>query len=216
MSAQAIAPPLPANPPVQRVQQLKSLIKGAAAGNKQDIQRLLSPFITEGETVIDCDVTAKFGLIPTYDFAFLTDRRIGDLAITPLTGNLNVEVAFLNKIDAYWLVQPAFPILLRMFMGGLYLLLPVMALEPALRNGWTGLFIALLVVFLGNLIVAGVINPIIKRTWLRFKKSGLLLKLTGSGHGVLIFSDRDKFAMLSRMSRQITELKRRLDTTQIA
>lgn len=197
---------------INRISQLKRLIKGAAKGDEQQLRRLVAPFLTEGETLIDCAFTAKFGLIPAYDFAFLTDRRIGDIEITPLTGNLRVEVAFLHKVDAMILFQPAFPILLRLGMLVLYLIVPFFAIPLALTaNSLLAIAIAAVVIFLANLVVSSVINPIIKRTFLRFKKSGLWLKLTGTFVGTLIFSDRDRFAIVSRFARQLSDLKRQLD-----
>lgn len=198
--------------PVQKVSQLKTLIKGAARGDEQQIRQLVSPFLCDGETVLDCAVTAKLGLIPTYDFAFLTDRRIGDLQITPLTGNLSVEVAYLHKIDAFVLIQPAFPILLRLFMVLLYLLAPLIAMAPAFRfRTFLTLLISTVVIVLVNTLIAVAIIPIIRRVYLRFKKSGIWLKLTGSHMGVLIFADRDKFAILTKLSRRLSEIKRQLD-----
>ncbi len=195
---------------IQRVKELKHLIRGAARGDQKQIERLLSPFLLESETLKDCALTAKMGLIPTYDFAFLTDRRIGDLEITPLTGNLVVEVAFLHKIDAFSIIQPAFPILLRLFMFGLYFVPPLMAMSIVLSLGWLGLAIAACVVFLANLIVSCVINPVIRRMYLRFKKSGIVLAI--SGHfNTLIFADRNKFALLTRIASQLSEIKRQLD-----
>jgi hypothetical protein len=212
MAVEVEARPAPAKKPVQRVSQLKKVIKGAARGDEQHIRQLVSPFLCDGETVLDCAVTAKLGLIPTYDFAFLTDRRIGDLQITPLTGNLSVEVAYLHKIDAFVLIQPAFPILLRLFMVLLYLVAPLVAMGPVFSTRtFLALFLGTVAIVLFNTLVAVAIIPIIKRVYLRFKKSGIWLKLTGSHMGVLIFADRDKFAVLTRLSRRMSEVKRQLD-----
>src|SRR5438128_765632 len=82
----------------QSKQDILRLIKGAAEGNKQQVERLLAPFLTPGERLVWSGVSGKMGLIKTYDFAFLTDRRVGDLEVTPLTGNLNVEVCYLQHI----------------------------------------------------------------------------------------------------------------------
>ena len=204
--------PAPKKRPVQQVSQLKTLIKGAARGDEQQIRQLVSPFLCDGETVLDCAVTAKLGLIPTYDFAFLTDRRIGDLQITPLTGNLSVEVAYLHKIDAFVLIQPAFPSLLREFMVMLYLFAPLIAMFPVFRlRTFLALLTGTLVILLVNVLISVAIVPIIRRVYLRFKKSGIWLKLTGSHMGVLIFADRDKFAILTKLSRRLSEIKRQLD-----
>ena len=192
---------------------LKALIKGAARGDKDQIQQLIAPFISDDEKLIECAVTAKLGLITTYDFAFLTDRRIADLEITPLTGNLNVESAFLHKIDAYVLLQPAIPILLRLFMLGLYLVVPLLAISMVFSiGGWVAIALAALAIVICNVLIGIAINPLIKRIILRFKKSGLWLKLTGSATGVLIFADRDKFSVLTKLARSLSDLKRTLDT----
>lgn len=204
--------PAPKKRTVQKVSQLKTLIKGAARGDEQQIRQLVSPFLCDGETVLDCAVTAKLGLIPTYDFAFLTDRRIGDLQVTPLTGNLSVEVAYLHKIDAFVLIQPAFPILLRAFMVLLYLVAPLMAMGPVFSTRtFLSLLIGTLAIILVNTLIAVALIPVIRRVYLRFKKSGIWLKLTGSHMGVLIFADRDKFAVLTKLSRRMSEIKRQLD-----
>lgn len=193
--------------------ELKALIKGAARGDEEKIRQLIAPFISDDEKLIECAVTAKFGLITTYDFAFLTDRRIGDLEITPLTGNLNVESAFLHKIDAYVLMQPVIPILLRLLMLGLYLVVPLMAISLVLTmGGWVAIALAALAIVVCNVLIGIAINPLIKRIFLRFKKSGLWLKLTGSATGVLIFADRDKFSVLTKLARSLSDIKRTLDT----
>lgn len=195
-----------------RVTELRRLIRGAAQGDEQMIRQLIAPFLCDGERVLDFAVTAKMGLIPTYDFAFLTDRRIGDLEITPLTGNLNVEVAYVHKVDAFVLMQPAFPILLRLFMIALYLIWPALMIGYVLSTrGFLALAIGTLSIVLVNLVVGLAIIPGIKRVYLRFRKSGIWLKLTGSAMGVLIFADRDKFATLTRLSRRLSEVKRQFD-----
>lgn len=197
---------------------LKHLIKASASGDDHAARRLVSPFINSDERLLIYGISAKFGLIPTYDFLFLTDRRIGDLEITPLTGNLNVEVAFLQKIDAFVLSQPAFPLLLRAGMWMIYPLLALYGFAQASSIGYQlgssdslSIIVALGLSVIGILIGFYAINPAIRRAFLRLKKSGLWCKLQGNPVGVLIFADRDKFSLLASVTRQVTEVKRQLD-----
>lgn len=192
---------------------LKALIKGAARGDEEQIRQLIAPFISDDEKLIDYAVTAKFGLITTYDFAFLTDRRIGDLEITPMTGHLHHMCAYIHKIDAYIIVQPAIPILLRLFMLGLHLVVPLLGISFALSIGrWEVISLAALAILICNTLISVGVNPLIRRVYLRFKKSGLWLILNGSSMGVLIFADRDKFSVLTKLARSLSDLKRTLDT----
>jgi hypothetical protein len=206
-------------------QDLRRLIAEAASGEREKIERLISPFLIPEERLLWCGITAKIGLIPTYDFGFVTNRRIGDLQITPLTGNLNVEVCDLARIDAYVLVQPAIPIWMWLVMGVVY---PLAALAAWMMFGyffrtlfrlqlgfvyfyfpWT---LVRLSAVSGALVVTFfAVVPWLKRLYLRLRKSGLWLKLRGSWKGTLIFADRDKFAALTAMSRVVTEQKRLLD-----
>lgn len=164
---------------VKTLRDLKALIKGAAAGDHVQLKHLLTPFVGEGERLIDSGISAKFGILPTYDFYFLTEQLIGDLEITPFTGSLNVEVAYLDKIDAFVLTQPRIPILLRLLM---------------------------LVLYVG--LIGFLVNPLLKRILLRLLKSGLYLKLTGANVGTLIFADRNRFALVSKLARELSRLKR--------
>lgn len=194
--------------------ELSQLIKKAAAGDDESARRLISPFVTPEETVLEYGISACFGLIKTYDFLFVTDRRIGDLEITPLTGGLNVEIAYLQKIDALVLSQPAFPILLRLGMVFLYVYGAIGAFgltgfAPDAFSVIIGLILAAIAVALVHFVV----NPLIKRTFLRLRKSGIFLKLYGNPVGVLIFADRDKFQMLTRVASHVTAVKRQLDKT---
>src|SRR5262245_24075453 len=92
--------------------ELRRLIHRAGKGDEDSARRLVSPFVSHGEKLINFGVSAKFGIIRTYDFVFLSDRQIGDLRITPLTGNLIVGIAYLSAIDVLVLAQPAYPLLL--------------------------------------------------------------------------------------------------------
>lgn len=197
---------------------LGGLIKAAASGDESAARRLISPFVTADEKLLAHGISAKFGLISTYDFLFLTDQRIGDLQITPFTGDLNVEVAYLRNLDAFVLSQPAFPLLLRLGMALCYPLLPLFAygsvVAPTVDAGLTfvvsqsiSIGVALLVLYL----VHAAINPAIRRVFLRFMKSGLFCKLRGSPIGVLIFADRNKFEMLTSVTRLLTNAKKQLD-----
>ena len=194
--------------------ELKNLIRQAASGDDASARRLVSPFINPDETLRHYGVSGKFGIIPTYDFLFLTDRRIGDIEITPMNGNLNVEVAYIQKIDAFVLSQPAFPLLLKLFMLMLYPLAAITAFGPATAIAGdllVSLVIGVPAAALAVLLVFFAINPAIKRLFLRLKKSGLWCKLNGHPVGVYIFSDRDKFGLLTEITRELTEVKRQLD-----
>jgi hypothetical protein len=199
--------------------ELKQLILQAASGDEAATRRLIGPFVAPEERLLMHGISAKFGLFPTYDFFFLTDRRIGDLEITPLTGNLNVEVAYVQKIDAFALIQPAFPLLFRLVLAFMYLLVPVgFFLFPVsvLREGLevplpAAALVGAIAAAAAVLLVLSVINPALKRSFLRFKKSGLWLKLNGSPMGVLIFADRNKFDLLTSLTRSLSDIKRQLD-----
>jgi hypothetical protein len=110
-------------------------------------------------------------------------------------------------------MQPAIPILLRLLMLSLYLVAPLMAISVVFSiDGWIPIALAALAIVVCNVLIGVAINPLIKRIFLRFKKSGLWLKLTGSSVGVLIFADRDKFSVLTKLARSLSDLKRTLDT----
>jgi hypothetical protein len=198
-----------------RKAELNRLIIAAASGDADSSKRLISPFVTPEEKLLMYGMSAKFGFFPTYDFYFLTDRRIGDLQITPLTGNLNVEVAYIQKIDAFVLSQPAFPIWFRLLLAFMYILMPfgIFMLIEGLMN----LPLPVVVLFGlpaaagGAYLVFLFVNPALKRLFLRLKKSGLWLKLHGSPMGVLIFADRNKFELLTSLSRALSDVKRHLD-----
>ena len=193
--------------------ELKHLIIQAAKGDDSAARRLISPFIHPEEKLLHYGISASFGLIRTYDFLFLTDRRIGDLEITPLTGALNVEVAYVQKIDAFVLTQPAFPLLLRLLMLALYPFCTIGAFLLCVSPGFgvISILCGALLAVLSVLLVLFAVNPALKRAFLRFKKSGLWCKLQGNPVGVLIFADRDKFGMLTTVTRHLTEVKRQLD-----
>jgi hypothetical protein len=179
---------------------IKSLVNRAAKGDEVAIRELLQPFIADDEQVLQFGLTAKLGLIPSYDFAFLTDEKIGDLQITPLTGNISVEVARLKHIDAYHLSQPAFPILLRLLLVILYagaVVFPLAALEG---NFVIAIPIALCLIAFVHFAVW----PALKYAFLRFKKSGLWCKVGGFPIGVLIFADRNQFEFMTRLARNMT------------
>jgi hypothetical protein len=211
-------------PPVSK-NDLKALIAEAATGDTAKIERLLSPFLTSGERLVWCGISSKMGLFPTYDFAFLTDRRVGDLEVTPLTGNLNVEICYLQHIDAFVLSQPSFSILLGFVVVlGYPLCILLAVVVAALIAGLAGIItdsdgvanfmlMALSIVFsLVFMVGWTLLGSSLARRWiLRFKKSGLWFKLRGSTVGSLIFADRDKFGMLASLARMVTEQKRLLD-----
>lgn len=202
-----------------RKAELKRLIVSAASGDLTAVRRLIGPFVAPEEKLLMHGVSAKFGIFPTYDFYFLTDRRIGDLEVTPLTGNLNVEVAYIQKIDAFVLSQPAFPILFRLFMAFMYLFLPLgfYSLTAAFFGGLLGFPTTVAIVFgiaaaIGAVLLVFVaVNPALKRAFLHFKKSGLWLKLNGNPVGILIFADRGKFELLTSLTRKLSDVKRQLD-----
>jgi hypothetical protein len=206
-------------------QDLKRLVAEAGTGNPQKIERLISPFLTSGERLMWCGISGKIGLFPTYDFAFVTDRRIGDLEINPLTGHVNVEVCYLQHIDACAVIQPAFPIWMWGILAAMYPIawyavsLGLWMFATFLRElelytiyqyfPWMLVRFGLRIALLAS--VYAIINPGLKRFYLRFKKSGLWLKLRGGSQGTFIFADRDKFSLLATMTRVITEQKRQLD-----
>jgi uncharacterized membrane protein (DUF485 family) len=202
-----------------RKSDLKRLIVAASTGDSVAAKRLISPFVAPEERLLMHGISAKFGLFPTYDFFFLTDRRIADLEITPFTGNLNIEVAYLQNMDAFVLRQPAFPLLLRLFFFLLYLILPIGFLAFAVSFLGDSLQLpTLLVITVGAFGAVGsgalvffVITPLIKRGFLRFNKSGLWIKLRGTNVGTLIFADRGKFELLTSITRTMTDVKRQLD-----
>jgi len=198
--------------------QLKSLIKGAISGDTEKIKALLKPFLTNEEELISWGLSGKMGMIPTYNFYFLTDRRVGDFEITPLTGNLQVETAFLQRINAVVMRQPAI-LLLRINMVLLYVVAVVLGLWPTIFSAVAGQVPISMLFSVWNLtkvvvlvaLVKWVINPAAKRVYLRFRKSGMYVKLIGTGAGSLIFADRTRFSALAALARQITQYKRELD-----
>ena len=206
-------------------QELKQLIARAATGDREQVERLIQPLLTADERLLWCGLSAKLGLITTYNFAFVTDRRIGDLEVTPLTGNLHVEMCYLQHIDAYVLIQPAFPIWMWVLLAGMYpftmLLVWFMSrILPALMwemGFYSNFWYLLSTLFRLGLVVGAiaavlfVINPAIIRMFLRLKKSGLWMKLRGTASGGFIFADRNRFAVLAQMARIVTEQKRVLD-----
>lgn len=202
-----------------RKSELKRLILAASAGDSEAAKRLIAPFVAPEEKLLMHGISAKFGLFPTYDFYFLTDRRIGDLEITPFTGNLNVEVAYLQKIDAFVLSQPAFPLLLRLFLGMMYLVVPAgcfSLIAPLFRDAMglenpPAMILGGIAAAGAMVLVALAINPAIKRAFLRLKKSGLWIKLQGNPIGILIFADRNKFELLTSLTRTMSDVKRQLD-----
>lgn len=215
--------PASAAPAPQTKQDLLRLIQGAATGDRQQIERLLAPFMTPGERLIWAGVSGKMGLLTTYDFAFLTDRRVGDLEVTPLTGNLSVEVCYLKDIDAMKISQPAIAITMWTWIAAGYPLWIFLGTTISLFTvgfatdfrGQISFYVFVFGAFMLSvlMIVAWTIFGIdMMRRWtLRHRKSGIWLKLRGSGIGSLIFADRDKFAMLTSLVRMITEQKRLLD-----
>jgi hypothetical protein len=223
----------PASQPSLRKRELRKLIHRAGKGDEEAARRLVSPFVSQGEKLVNFGVSAKFGIIRTYDFVFLSDRQIGDLRITPLSGNLSVGIAYLRAIDVVVLSQPAYPLLLRLFMLSSYLwvsaglwwvaraitlwafgdvLFPNQNPTASLLTLGLGYGLWGLAVVLGLFLAFVAVNPAIKRAFLHFKKSGLWLMFRGTPTGLLIFADRNKFEMLTRLTRQVSELKRILDS----
>lgn len=199
--------------------ELKKLIHSAGNGNMDAIKQLIMPMITDEEQLLLYGVSAKFGLIKTYDFYFLTDRRVGDMEVTPFTGDIAVEIAYLHKIDAIVLKQPAFPLLMRLFIGFCYVFFPI-TLCGLTIYGLVESFridtvlsiisgIAMGILILWFFIKAAV--PAIVRGFLKLNKSGIWLKLSGSVIGVLIFADRDKFDLIVSLSKRVSDMKRNLD-----
>lgn len=193
---------------------LRALLKEAIRGEREGVQKLLRPFVSENEEFLSWGITAKLGLIPRYNFYFLTDRRVGDLEITPLTGNFMVEMAYLHKIDALIIRQPSI-ILLRLALIILYGLVLVTGLVAAFEANSSEdlvfLVASLALTALAVVVVRFVVSPFVKRVFLHFRKSGMLLKLTGGEVGTFIFADRTKMSELANLSRQITDIKRKLD-----
>lgn len=199
--------------PRQQRKYLKRLIKEASRGESERLRTLMGPFVSEDEDFLSWGITARMGFIPRYNFYFLTDRRVGDLEVTPLTGNLNVEMAYLHKIDAVVIRQPSI-ILLRILFAAMYVLAVawgafVSSQAPVAASiGW-----AVALVVLALLFIQFIVYPIVKRIVLRFRKSGMSLKLTGSGGETFLFADRSKMSTLADLSRRIANLKRQLDST---
>lgn len=195
----------------QQRRYLRRLIKEASRGQSDRVRTLMGPFVSEDEQFLSSGITARMGLIPRYNFYFLTDRRVGDLEVTPLTGNLNVEMAYLHKIDALVIRQPSI-ILLRIVFAILYALIVVSAAVTTISavDEWT---IALTVAAAGLalMILRFVVYPVVRRIVLRFRKSGMVLKLTGSAGATFLFADRSKMSTLAELSRRIANLKRQLD-----
>jgi hypothetical protein len=200
-----------------RKDEINQLIWMAADGDQEAARRLVSPFVSKGETLINFGLSAKFGIFPTYDFFFLTERQVGDLQVTPLTGDLDVETAYLRNISAMVLRQPAISIMFRMFMWSVYVWLPfalysiASLLFGALIGNAFGSFLSVLCGIAGLPLAYFAFNPSLVRAYLHFRKSGLYLILTASQMGVLIFADRNKFELMSRLTRQVSELKRKID-----
>jgi hypothetical protein len=213
-----VAPQVQQVPAAGRVRKqgasLKRLIKEASRGQSDEMQTLLRPFVSEEEEFVSWGISSRLGLIPRYNFYFLTDRRVGDLEITPLTGNFNVEMAYLHKIDAVAIRQPSL-ILMRLALLALYALVIAYGVAGAYigftdeESGIVALSVAGAVA--GVLLVRFVFSPAIRRIFLRFRKSGMFLKLTGGSDGTYILADRNKMTEMSGLSRQITDLKRTLD-----
>lgn len=205
---------------------LKALIKEAAQGDSAKIERLIAPFLSSQERLLWCGISARSGLLTTYDFAFLTDQRIGDLEVTPLTGNLNVEICYLQDIDAYVIAQPSITAkvwlaLLATYPFVLWAAGVISALVATLitelvgmeRDSMFYIFLALAPLVSLALLIPWTIylKAGITRLLLHFKKSGIWLKLRATEVGTLIFADRDKFAMITSLARMMTEQKRALD-----
>lgn len=195
----------------QQRRYLRRLIKEASRGQSDRVRTLMGPFVSEDEQFLSSGITARMGLIPRYNFYFLTDRRVGDLEVTPLTGNLNVEMAYLHKIDAVLIRQPSI-ILLRVVFAILYSLTVGWPVVTALNVGDEDV-IALTAAAAGLalLFLRFIVYPVVKRIVLRFRKSGMLFKLTGSAGATYLFADRSKMSTLAELSQRIAKLKRQLD-----
>jgi hypothetical protein len=209
-------PPRQAQMPDVRRQRryLRDLIRGAGRGDSEQVQQLLRPFISEEERFVSWGTSARLGFIPRYNFYFLTDRRVGDLDVTPLTGRFNVEMAYLHKIDAIVIRQPAI-VWLRIALIIMYAFIAASTLAVAYQireSGSDALKAGIVAAGVLSFLVAHyLISPMVKRIVLRFHKSGMFLKLTGGSEGTYIFADRRKLPEMSGLSRAISELKRSLD-----
>lgn len=195
----------------QQRRYLRRLIKEASRGNSDRLRALMAPFVSEGEQFLSSGITARMGIVPRYNFYFLTDRRVGDLEVTPLTGNLDMEMAYLHRIDAMVIRQPSI-IVIRAVFAILYFLTIAAGVGYAIfRPDDQANLLSVAGVLVTLLFLRFVISPIVRRIVLRFRKSGMVLKLTGSSESTYIFADRSKMSTLSDLARRIADLKRQLD-----
>lgn len=196
---------------------LLNLIQAAAGGDEDAQRALLDPFLAEGEALLEFGLSAKMGILTTYDFYFVTNLRVGDLEVTPFTGALNVEAAFIRDCPAFVLNQPSIPITLRLWFLGMYLVSAgfafVLVMFPPVFFGLLGGDRPLALI-LGAFAFAGLayvvhhlLIPGVKRAFLRFRKSGVFVMTSSGGMGILVFADRDRFGLMASLTRRMVELR---------
>lgn len=193
--------------------QLSKLIRQAARGNYEAIQALLLPLLSEDENLIAFGLGAKMGFLPTYDFYFLTNFRVGDLQVTPWIGALHIESAYLDRIDSFAINQPPISIVLRLAIAILYLLTVSYVIQFSIVLGSTPLGIWWTIAIMAPILAAlllliyKAITPFIKRVYLRICKSGITIRIYANPQGVLIFSDRTKVQELIQMTKLMMAAK---------
>ncbi|WP_372364609.1 hypothetical protein [Candidatus Uabimicrobium sp. HlEnr_7] len=166
---------------IKKVNDLKEIIQSASEGNKSAIKKLIKPFLGSDEVLVTSGMSGQFGMfIKVYNFYFLTNQRVGDITITPFTGELNIEVAFLDDIKSYTIVQPYISLTFKMFTWSLYLIL-----------------------------VGFLANSSLKRAYLKYKKSGLFIKFGDFG-GTHIFFDRERFNALAHLSNSLNNARKKI------
>lgn len=166
---------------IKKVNDLKDIINEASQGNKSAIKKLIKPFLGSDEVLITSGISGEFGVfMKVYNFYFLTNQRVGDITITPFTGELNIEVAFLDDIKSYTIVQPHISITFKLLTWSLY-----------------------------PFIIGFFLNSSLKRVYLKYKKSGLFIKFGDFG-GTHIFFDRERFSALANLSNTLNNARKRI------
>lgn len=166
---------------IKKVNDLKEIIMEASEGNKSAIKKLIKPFLGSDETLVNSGISGQFGIfIKVYNFYFLTNQRVGDITITPFTGELNIEVAFLDDIKSYTIIQPHISITFKLLTWTLYVFL-----------------------------IGFLVNSSLKRAYLKYKKSGLFIKFGDFG-GTHIFFDRERFNALAHLSNTLNNARKKI------
>lgn len=166
---------------IKKVNDLKEIIQEASEGNKSAIKKLIKPFLGSDETLINSGISGQFGMfIKVYNFYFLTNQRVGDITIAPFTGELNIEVAFLDDIKSYTIIQPYISFNFKLLTWTLYVLL-----------------------------IGFLVNSSLKRAYLKYKKSGLFIKFGDFG-GTHIFFDRERFNALAHLSNTLNNARKKI------